>query len=98
MGVRQSLQTLYLWIGWRKTLLFAQRVINFLVKVTASGQYDVMKCCQSNAHLQAVAEDMQHVPIDQHMRQQQKRADSTQQVTAAELMFWKFVACIQQLI
>ena len=78
-------------------MLFAQRVINLLVKVTASDQYDVMKCCQSNAHLQAVTEDMQHVPRDQHMRQQQKRADSTQQVTAAELVFWKFVACKQQL-
>ena len=31
-----------------------------------------------------------NVPIDQHVRQRQKRADSTLQVTAAELMFCKF--------
>ena len=80
-----------------KTMLFAQCVINLRVKVTASGQYDVMKCCQSDAHLHAVTKHMQHVPMDQHMRQQQMRADSTQQVTAAELMFCKFVACKQQL-
>ena len=60
------------------------------VMVTVSCQYNVTRHCQSDDHLGAVTKRMQHALIDQHMRQQQKRADSTLQVTAAELMFCKF--------
>ena len=61
------------------------------VTVMASGWYDVVRHRQSDAHLCAVTKRMQRVLIDQHMHQQQKRVDSTQQVTAAEFMFCKFM-------
>ena len=62
-----------------------------LVMVMVSGWYDVMRHRQSDAHLCAVTKRMQHVLIDRHMHQQQKRVDSTQQVTAAEFMCCKFM-------
>lgn len=52
---------------WLKKKTAFCKACHKLVKVTVSGWYDVVRCCQSDAHLRAVTKRMQHVLINLHM-------------------------------